>query len=489
MSLFTNYFDKDQKGSKNSRKKIGRLQFHNNNSSKAMKYFGKNVKNSREFYSPKPRISNYTPKHNDANRYNPKFGAHDKLKNMTSTRLSQTKQTSIKTNPGRNFFSRNSSGSTKNFQKIENFTTSSGSGSLKSIRRKNFFENRIGNFSNHSNGNIARTNVSIESKRFKKRKTNGFVSPHRLRMQKKLNKLNLSQNTTKYQKEEKSLIKLVKRNDEKGCIEILGKGKVNLSEKGENEWTALHFACWIGNFKIVNLLIINGADVDAKAKNNISPLMVASSTGNSKIIELLINAGANLEYVDISGSNPLHYAAQSNSIDAVAILVEKGADVYSINKKKETIEDKTTNRKIKEYLKKFKGKMTGTDENEYFIPIVSYKFDKIKQIFNKEKDLNSTNYTRETLGEPELDRNSSKRKVGPADFDILSLLGKGSFGEVYLVRKKDTGKRYAMKLLQKQKIMSMKSSFKISKYFSKTFSKKNFRAKFATIRYDGKKCP
>lgn len=457
MSLFTNYFDKDQKPNTKpaAQMKIGRLQFHSQNSSKTVQYFGKHVKTSRDVYSPKPRRSHYTPKNNESHRYNKKYGGHEKYKKgSTNPRTSQPSQSSLTHIPSNTFKGRSPTESTKNFEKFEGIRATSNQGSLKSIRRKNFFENRIGNVSNSSNQHIPRTNVSIESNKFKKRKTNAFVSPHRLRLQKKLNKLNLSQTASKYQKEEKSLIKLVKRNNEKGCMDILKKGRVNLSEKGENEWTALHFACWIGNFKIVNLLIINGADVDAKAKNNITPLMVASSTGNSKIIELLIKAGSNMDLLDISGSTALHYAAQSNSIDAVVVLVEKGSNVYAVNKKKESIEDKTSNRKIREFIKKYKGKMTGDDENEYFIPIVSYKYDKIKHIFNKEKDTSPMNYTRETIDQPAFEKQNSKRKVGPADFDILSLLGKGSFGEVYLVRKKDNGKKYAMKLLQKQKIMS-----------------------------------
>ena len=43
--------------------------------------------------------------------------------------------------------------------------------------------------------------------------------------------------------------------------------------------------------------------------------------------------------------------------------------------------------------------------------------------------------------------------VGPANFTPLSLLGKGSFGEVYLVRDNATNELFAMKVLSKQKIL------------------------------------
>mmetsp|Transcript_22511 Transcript_22511/g.15987 ORF Transcript_22511/g.15987 Transcript_22511/m.15987 type:complete len:105 (+) Transcript_22511:320-634(+) len=44
-------------------------------------------------------------------------------------------------------------------------------------------------------------------------------------------------------------------------------------------------------------------------------------------------------------------------------------------------------------------------------------------------------------------------KVGPDDFMPLKMLGSGSFGEVYLVREERTKAYFAMKVLNKDKIL------------------------------------
>ncbi|KFY52944.1 hypothetical protein V496_08036 [Pseudogymnoascus sp. VKM F-4515 (FW-2607)] len=51
---------------------------------------------------------------------------------------------------------------------------------------------------------------------------------------------------------------------------------------------------------------------------------------------------------------------------------------------------------------------------------------------------------------------TDKRHYGPEDFQILKLIGKGTFGQVYQVRKKDTKRIYAMKVLQKKVIVQKK---------------------------------
>lgn len=51
---------------------------------------------------------------------------------------------------------------------------------------------------------------------------------------------------------------------------------------------------------------------------------------------------------------------------------------------------------------------------------------------------------------------TDKKHYGPDDFQILKLIGKGTFGQVYQVRKKDTQRIYAMKVLSKKVIVQKK---------------------------------
>lgn len=49
-----------------------------------------------------------------------------------------------------------------------------------------------------------------------------------------------------------------------------------------------------------------------------------------------------------------------------------------------------------------------------------------------------------------------KGKISKEDFSIISLIGTGSYGKVFLVRKIDSGKTYAMKVLTKSFVRKYK---------------------------------
>ena len=44
-------------------------------------------------------------------------------------------------------------------------------------------------------------------------------------------------------------------------------------------------------------------------------------------------------------------------------------------------------------------------------------------------------------------------KISKSDFLMIKVIGRGSFGKVFLVRKKDTGVPYAMKVLKKEQLI------------------------------------
>jgi len=44
-------------------------------------------------------------------------------------------------------------------------------------------------------------------------------------------------------------------------------------------------------------------------------------------------------------------------------------------------------------------------------------------------------------------------KVGPADFEKIQILGRGNVGRVYLVKLKQTGEYFAMKVLGKKEMI------------------------------------
>jgi hypothetical protein len=174
------------------------------------------------------------------------------------------------------------------------------------------------------------------------------------------------------------LIKNIKLNDEDACRDILSRNLADVNFLSDNNWSPLHFSCWVGNLKITNLLLLAKANYDAKARKDLTPLMIAANTGNIKLLNILIQAGANYRAVDSSGSNLLHYAAKSGSKEMAAAVLDLGVSLEQRNQSGQYPQDVAATSELKDFIKEKK------ESKEGLIPLFSFTFDKIKNLFTSD---------------------------------------------------------------------------------------------------------
>lgn len=157
---------------------------------------------------------------------------------------------------------------------------------------------------------------------------------------------------------------------------LVGAGAdVHLTSRGRiSGFTAVHYAAWHGDDKIIELLLSAGAKVDVKGMWNATPLHQAASSGhgstvllllargadptavtengctavhelarasasvndlgpqNLKAIKALLAGGVKANAVDKGGTTPLHLAALTDHKPIVQLLLDQGADVNAKNK-------------------------------------------------------------------------------------------------------------------------------------------------------------
>ncbi|XP_038123030.1 transient receptor potential channel pyrexia isoform X1 [Culex quinquefasciatus] len=90
--------------------------------------------------------------------------------------------------------------------------------------------------------------------------------------------------------------------------------------------TALHLACYIGDYRAVELLLQAGARAQCWDKQRkATPLHCAASCGSVECIGLLLAKGADIN-AGIEKHSPLHYAVQRNSKRCVEYLLKNGAN-------------------------------------------------------------------------------------------------------------------------------------------------------------------
>jgi ankyrin repeat protein len=95
----------------------------------------------------------------------------------------------------------------------------------------------------------------------------------------------------------------------------------------EDGSTALHLAALEGQTAVAQLLLANGAQVNARGLREETPLHMAMYDGHREVAEVLLASQADLDARNTAGETPLHLAVRKGYRDLVELLLEHHADV------------------------------------------------------------------------------------------------------------------------------------------------------------------
>jgi len=107
---------------------------------------------------------------------------------------------------------------------------------------------------------------------------------------------------------------------------------VDLQARDDFGRTSLHSQCTVSsNYPIVELLLSNGSDPNARDKSKSTALHLAASSGCLRNSELLIQYGADVNTLDDTKASALHLASKTGYDSICNLLIKCGADVNAKN--------------------------------------------------------------------------------------------------------------------------------------------------------------
>ncbi|GHT89632.1 hypothetical protein AGMMS49545_00380 [Betaproteobacteria bacterium] len=101
------------------------------------------------------------------------------------------------------------------------------------------------------------------------------------------------------------------------------------------QWSALHYAAFTGNQKLVADLLAQGADIDARSPNGATPLMMAIYDGKQEAAKLLIERGANTRLRNDWGDGAMEWAMRYNQMNLARLIGSPEAFIAAANQPKE----------------------------------------------------------------------------------------------------------------------------------------------------------
>lgn len=249
-------------------------------------------------------------------------------------------------------------------------------------------------------------------------------------------------------KANKEFLSNAKKNNIEECIKLLaqeaGRISADINTKDKDGWTALHHAVNNMNVNFVNVLLYNDARVDVADARGVTPLFIAVGNGSTNIIQILLNAKADCGVQDLSGNTAFHFGAVRQNRSALQMIATNHPDGLAVkNKKGDTALDLLNEELQSEFLDLYQQLIS---ERE--------RLSKQGDFASKSTKIESLRGASTNLSQKELLQPSPTGRVDLKDFKVLGVLGEGSFGSVYLVEKHSNKFYYAMKVLNKQNVIS-----------------------------------
>jgi len=251
----------------------------------------------------------------------------------------------------------------------------------------------------------------------------------------------------------------------------------DINTKDLCDFTPLHNATGEGHIQIVKFLLDKGAKIDAVTESGRTSLHLASYNGNKEMIQVLLNFNANINIQDNEGNTPTHILAKFGWTESLALLLKHKPNLSIKNEYGLIAYELALNIETQKLFPSFNSKQLSGYSRTVIDNIVLHnnRADMIKERMFKARFLEMTPVSTKKTEENKQFRETENRRVKPIepprkikdttlpnekskcvrpeDFQLMKELGKGSFGQVFLVKHKLSGKLYAMKILSKAKII------------------------------------
>eukprot|EP00405_Crypthecodinium_cohnii_P054806 CAMPEP_0206619342 /NCGR_PEP_ID=MMETSP0325_2-20121206/60769_1 /ASSEMBLY_ACC=CAM_ASM_000347 /TAXON_ID=2866 /ORGANISM="Crypthecodinium cohnii, Strain Seligo" /LENGTH=821 /DNA_ID=CAMNT_0054141689 /DNA_START=101 /DNA_END=2565 /DNA_ORIENTATION=- len=262
----------------------------------------------------------------------------------------------------------------------------------------------------------------------------------------------------------------------KACIRVLLEAQADVNLRGREGLQALHCAAGTRNaYQVLQLLLDAGADPLVQADRGDLPIHLAAFRGHWENVELLIDRGGSrqLEVRNSLGQLPQNttedpkvqqifrrhlpsqIAETGGAADSFSVRTRDVAGNFRRNSRIDLV-----HRLLATTSALTKAQVPGPPSSD----AGSWSPQSLRNRTPRSRGSRTPRPSTATTASgghsrcsfARIKSSSTTELVGPSSFEMVKLLGRGSFGEVYKVRHKSTGKIYAMKVLQKNRLQRRK---------------------------------